>query len=290
MPKSKKKINVFGYSDYRLFLKDYYESRKRSHPEFTYRYIAKSVGFKSAGHFTQILNGSINLSISMAASFAEFLKLGKKESEYFELLVRFNQAKSHAEKRRCFERMLKFEALKISTIGPDQYEYFEKWQYVAIRELLAYYPFKDNYAELAKKLKPSIPAAEAKKAVDLLLRLGLIVKSDDGIFRKRAPALSANPMGKSIAITNQALDTMRLAAEAIERFPKEQRNISGVAFSVSRQTFATIQEEVRNFRKRILDIAQADPGPESVYQFNVQLFPLTEVPEKSVAGEMSCDS
>jgi uncharacterized protein (TIGR02147 family) len=268
-------------------LKDWYEFRKLNSPEFTYRYIAGRVGFKSAGHFTQILKGSINLSISMAANFAEFLKLGKKEAEYFELLVRFNQAKTHAEKKRCFERMLKFRELKISTIGPDQYEYFEKWYYVAVREVLAYYPFKGNYAELAKKLKPSISPIGAKKAIDLLLRLGLIIRNDEGIYRKATPALSASPVGKSVAITNQALDTMRLAAESIDRFPKEQRNVSGVAFSVSRQTYEAIQDEVRNFRKKILDLAQSDPGPDGVYQFNVQLFPLTEAAGKNAKGEPS---
>jgi uncharacterized protein (TIGR02147 family) len=285
MRRLEKNINIFEYSDYRIYLKDFYEFRKQNNPEFTYRYIAGCVGFKSAGHFTQILKGSINLSLSMTASFAEFLKLGKKEAEYFELLVRFNQAKTHAEKKRCFERMLKFQELKISAIAPDQYEYFEKWYYVAVREVLAYYQFKGNFAELAKKLKPFISPAEAKQAIDLLLRLGLIVRNDDGIYRKVTPAVSGNPVGKSVAITNQALDTMRLAAEALDRFPREQRNISGVAFSVSRQTYETIQEEVRNFRKKILDLAQADPGPDGVYQFNVQLFPLSEVPEKSPKGE-----
>jgi uncharacterized protein (TIGR02147 family) len=285
MSKINKNVNIFEYSDYRVFLKDYYESNKQNNPQFTYRYIAKSVGFKSAGHFTQILKGLINLSASMASNFAEFLKFGKKESEYFEFLVRFNQAKTHAEKKRCFERMLKFDELKIDTISSDQYEYFENWYYVAIREVLAYYPFNGNFTELAKKLNPSISPLEAKKAIDLLLRLGLVVRNNDGIYVKASSVVSANPVGKAVAIANQALDTMRLAAEAIDRFPKEQRNISGVAFSISRQTYETIQDEVRDFRKKILEIAQVDCGPEGVYQFNVQLFPLTEVVEKKAKGE-----
>ena len=50
-----------------------------------------------------------------------------------------------------------------------------------------------------------------------------------------------------------------------------------------------MQEEVRNFRKRILDLAQADLSPDGVYQFNVQLFPLTNVAGKSAKGDSSCD-
>jgi len=285
MSKLNKIVNIFEYSDYRVFLKDYYDFRKKDNPEFTYRHIAECVGFKSAGHFTQIIKGRINLSSSMVAHFVEFLELGKKEAEYFEVLVRFSQAKNHTEKKQCFERMLKFGELKIDIVNSDQYEYFENWYYVAVREVLAYYSFKGNYAELGKKLNPTISPLEAKKAIDLLLRLGLIVINDNGIYVKASSAVSANPLGKSVAITNQALDTMRLASEAIDRFPKEQRNISGVAFSVSRLTYEMIQDEVRNFRKKVLEMAQADCGPEGVYQFNVQLFPLTDVVEKKAEGE-----
>ena len=274
-------LNIFEYSDYRQYLKDHYELQKSFDPQFTYRYIAERVGFKSAGHFTQILKGLINISSSMAASFIDFLKLNKREADYFELLVRFDQAKTHTEKRRYFEQMTKFKELKIATLDPSQYEYYDKWYYVAVREVLSCCPFKGDFAALAKKVKPSISPSEAKKAIVLLERLGLIKKDSDGIYKKTTASVSAVPLGGSIAITNQALQTMRLAQEALDRFPKDQRSISGVAFSVSRKTFESLQEEIRNFRKRILDLAQADSHPEAVYQFNVQVFPLSAPPEKT---------
>jgi uncharacterized protein (TIGR02147 family) len=273
-------FSIFGYSDFRQYLKDFYELHKSLDPEFTYRYIAERVGFKSAGHFTQILKGLINLSASMTANFIEFLKLNKREADYFDLLVRFDQAKTHAGKRCYFEQMTKFRELKTAMLDPSQYEYYNKWYYVAVREVLSYFPFTGDYAALAKKVKPSISPREAEKTIALLTRLGLIKKGKDGIYNKTAATLSAAPLGGSIAITNQALQTMRLAQEALDRFPKEQRNISGVAFSVSQETFSVIQEEIRNFRKRILDLAQADSHPDAVYQFNVQLFPLSARTEK----------
>jgi uncharacterized protein (TIGR02147 family) len=154
---------------------------------------------------------------------------------------------------------------------------------VAIREMLSYFPFKGDYSALAKNVRPSISPMEAKKAIELLSRLGLIEKNSDGLYKKTTASVSAAPLGGSIAITNQALQTMQLARESLDRFPKEQRNISGVAFSVSQETFDRMQEEVRNFRKRILELAQSDLNPDTVYQFNVQLFPLSACPEKKGA-------
>jgi uncharacterized protein (TIGR02147 family) len=287
--RKKPPVDIFTYLDYRSFLKAYYDACKKTDPKFTYRYIAEYVGFKSAGHLTQILNGKTNISDSLKAGFIEFLKLGKKETEYFETLVHFNQAKSHTEKKLFFEKLLKFTKTKSAIITPDQYEYFDKWYYVAIREVLSYYQFNDDFSSLGQKLKPAISSDEAKKAIELLIRLNLIAKNEKGFYEKVNPILSANPEGKAIAITNNALETMRLAGESIDRFPKEQRNISGVTFSISRNTFETIQEEVRNFRKKILDIAQGDTTPDGVYQFNLQLFPLTEISDEKHEGDALCN-
>jgi uncharacterized protein (TIGR02147 family) len=278
LKRKKLAVDIFSYMDYRSYLKAYYEACKKIDPQFTYRYIAEYVGFKSAGHLTQILNGSTNISEALATGFIKFLQLSRRETEYFETLVHFNQAKTHAEKKQFFERLLKFKKVNTAIITPDQYEYFDKWYYVAIREVLSYYQFKDDFASLAQKLKPAISPDDAQKAIELLIRLNLISRNENGFYEKVDPVLSASPEGKEIAITNNALETMRLAGESIDRFSKEQRNISGITFSISQKTFKTIQEEVRDFRKRILDIAQRDSTPDGVYQFNVQLFPLTDIP------------
>ena len=61
-------MNLFAYSDYRLLLKDMYQERKRREPKFSYRYIALHAGFKSAGFFSQIIQGKSNISMRTALS------------------------------------------------------------------------------------------------------------------------------------------------------------------------------------------------------------------------------
>ena len=43
--------SVFEYSDYRKFLLDYYSEKKAANRNFSHRFIANRVGFKSGGHF-----------------------------------------------------------------------------------------------------------------------------------------------------------------------------------------------------------------------------------------------
>jgi len=120
----KSMIDVFAYSDYRKYLNDFYEAEKRRNPHFSHRYIAQKVGFNSSGFFSKILQGTTNISNELALKFADFCKLKKSEADYFGLLVLYNQAKSHAEKKRWFEKILAFSKSKVKIVEVSQYEFF----------------------------------------------------------------------------------------------------------------------------------------------------------------------
>lgn len=48
-------VDIFCYTDYRKFLFDFYEAKKRSTPHFSHRYVAQKVGFSSSGFFSKII-------------------------------------------------------------------------------------------------------------------------------------------------------------------------------------------------------------------------------------------
>lgn len=271
---------VFGYTDYRKFLKDWHSSAKKDNPRVTYRYLAREVGFKSAGHFTLILNAKANISISLAERFGAFLRLKKRELEYFKTLVLYNQAKTHADKKRYFERLLSFKECPVKMVGPEQYEFYDKWYYTAIREILSFYPFRGDYAKLGKMVQPTVSADEAEKAVKLLLKLGLIQKRPDGGLSPTDAVISSGYEAQSVAINNFVINSLDLAKEALDRFPKGERNLSWATLNISEEKYSAIQEELRAFRRKILEIARADEKPARVYQFNFQVFPLSKTLEK----------
>jgi uncharacterized protein (TIGR02147 family) len=269
--------NVFDYMDYRVFLKDTYQENKARNPGYSCRFIAQKVGFKSASFFSQILNGRSNISLSMAARFAAFLKLKRKEVDFFEALVMFNQAKSHEEKKQGFERLMAFRSSRVKIVGADQYEFYEKWYYTAIREVLYFQPFQGNFEDLAKLLSPPIKTVEAKQAVALLLKLGMIKKNSQGRFvRSDAISDSTGYEANATAIHNFQLQTLTLAGESIDRFPRETRSISTLTFSLSPKGFKAIEEELKGFRRKLLQIAEGDQQEDTVYQVNFQVYPLTK--------------
>lgn len=81
-----------------------------------------------------------------------------------------------------------------------QYAYYEKWFYSVIREVLAFYPFKADFRQLARMLEPPISAAEAKKAIKLLADLKLIHKNEDGFNKKTDPVITPGYDTRSLAV------------------------------------------------------------------------------------------
>jgi uncharacterized protein (TIGR02147 family) len=267
--------SIFDYSDYRAYLADFYQENKAQNPGFSYRFMAQHVGFKSAGHFTKIIQGKANISVSLALRFAEFFKFNKKQTEYFQSLVLYNQAKNHQDKRRYFEKMLTFKNAKIITVNGSQYEFFEKWYYTVVRETLAVVPIKDNFAELAARIVPAITEKEAKKAIDVLERLGFVVRDNDGYYRQANPLLMADRDTASLAVDNFILSNIDLARQSIDRFPKKERKLAATTLTISKTTYDKIVNELFEFRRHILTLAEQDQHPERTYQFNFQVFPVS---------------
>lgn len=270
--------NVVEYTDYRLFLKELYECKKEDNPHFSHRYLAQKLGLKSSGHFAQILSGRLNISTALISRLVSFLNFKKKEADYFEAMVLYNQAKNHDERRRYFEKMLSLRGAKPSILDANKYEYYRKWYYTAVLEAIALKPFRGDCARLARMLTPRISPGQAAEAVELLQRLGLVRMREDGVYEKTNTVISSGYDAASVALSNFQIEMMELAKEAIDRFPRDRRNLSTVTVGVSKRELDDIIDELRAFRRKVLDIACGADTADRIYQFNIQLFPLTEPP------------
>jgi uncharacterized protein (TIGR02147 family) len=267
-------VSVFNFTDYRQFLRQSIAGKKAENPHVSYRAICEKTGIKSKGHLALILQGKTKVSIPFAIKLAEFLKLKKREMEYFQYLVLFNQAKNHQDKKAFFEKMMSFKESSVRIIDSNQYEYYDRWYHSAIRAILEFYPFDNNFVQLAKMVEPAITADEAEKSIALMERLGLIAK-DGGRYRPVDRVIDSGSEANSLSVNNVAIQTLRLAEQAIDRFPREERMLSGVALGISEKGYQAAIAELRDFRQRIYTIVENDDA-NRIYQLNIQLFPLSK--------------
>jgi uncharacterized protein (TIGR02147 family) len=221
-----------------------------------------------------VFQGRKNLANASIPHFVKLMKLTQREAEYFKLLVLFNKAKSNDEIRILFEKMLPYIELGARKIESGAYEYYTKWYYAAVREVLAYFPFNADYASLAQMTVPEIGVREAKKAVALLLKLGFIKRSRAGRYELTSRFITTGEEWRSIAVRRFQKETIGLALKALDDVPKEQRDISTVTVTLSEDGFARMREKLKAFRREVLELAHQEGNADAAYHLNLQLIPI----------------
>jgi uncharacterized protein (TIGR02147 family) len=271
---------VYEYTNYRTFLKDFYLDKKEKKSSFSYQCFAQKAGFKSKASLANITTGRQSLSMSRIYEVARAAGLGKRETEYFDALVRFNEAKTVEEKEFHFARMRSLaQKSSAARLMDSQFEYYSTWYHCAIRELVTMADFKNDFAALAAAVEPPITPAQARKSVELLVKLGMLRKSPAGKYFQTEKLLSTGDEVKSLALQKYHQEHLRLATESINRHDRSMRDISSVTAGLSQQGLRQIKMEIQQFRKRLLDIIGADAPAEAVYQIAFQLFPISRLPK-----------
>ncbi len=270
--------SVFDFTDYRLFLKAYYDFQKQKSPAFSHRYFAKRAKVNSSGFYKNVVDGKRSLGRGLILRFADAMKLRKKEAEYFEYMVCFNDADTLEEKKVFFERMIAFRKPQAFQVQASQFEYYSKWYYSAIRELLGVIRFKGDYATLAKILDPAIKPEQAEKAIKVLEDLGFIAKDQKGIYRLTQNMITTGPEVESLNVANYQISCMDLAKEAIDRHPAEVRDMSTLTLSLSKPSFDRFKDELISFRKMLVGLEREFSDADRIYQLNLHFFPLSKIP------------
>lgn len=268
-------LDIFAYTDYRLYLKDFCEELRKSKPFFSYRYIAQKAGLKSVGFISWVVLGKRNMSAPLTHKLASILKLGKREADYFELIVNHNQAKTTEERQHYLDRMVSFRSTRTTIVDRDRDRYYSRWYYSAIRELVALTKTRDE-SHISSMLRPPITRSEARDALELLTRLGMVRLNDKNIYERIDAALTSGPNVDPAIIHGFQTTAMELAQSALHRFPKSDRDISTVTLSCNTRDLTRINERIRQMRTEITEIACSSDNADQVFQLNTQFFPLTK--------------
>lgn len=266
--------SIKDYLEYRDFLKDFFEEKKEKNSFFSYRFMGKRVGI-DASHLVKIFQKKRHISAALIDGLIQFCELKDRDAQFFSTLVHFNKAKSGQDARVYYEKLLELKGVKSYSLEKHQYEYYSKWYYSAILTLLEFYTFSNDFKALAQKISPQITQAQAKKSITLLENLGLIRKKEDGTYFLTNRLITTGEHCRSILVRAYQEETIKLAAEALQRFPREKRNISTVTITISEKNLDYINDMIKDFREALLKYAEAEQNPDHVYQLNIQLFPLT---------------
>ena len=271
---------IYEYLDYRRYMQEFYEERKRC-SAFSWREFSHLAGFSSSNYMKLVCDGKTRLSKVGVERVAMAMELEGSAKEYFAQMVVFADSGDEAKKNAALKRMRELaKENKVRTLSADAYAYFSEWYNPVLRELAPMNPGAKPM-ELSKLCYPEISATEIRKTLDFLVQMGLLQKHDEyhyvqtekvvmGVAGMVPPAM--RPMHRQMA---------KLAMDAIDNVPVEDRSFAGATRGSSRDTYRRIACEAEKFRQRVVSIASEDKHGEQVYRLNLQLFPLTRRQEEN---------
>jgi uncharacterized protein (TIGR02147 family) len=267
--------SIYSFVDYREYLKQELSERKAKNPGFSFRAAAMKLGINS-GTLVRILNGKRNLSKNVLPKFVNFLKLKSREAEYFGLLVGFDRSSTVEKRQKTYEEIVRLRGERKRTVGMDKYEFYRQWYFTAVREMLRLKRAPKTFDAVAAHLLPPVSPRQAAVAMETLERLGFIRRKTDGTMQVAEQLITTGEKWQGAAIHDFQAGMIHKALEAMEWFPKQDRDISTVTVGLSDQGLDRTREVLGRARQEILDIEETDKKADRVFQLNIQLFPLSK--------------
>lgn len=278
------KPNVFEFTDYRAFIKTYYEARKALNHNFSLQVFCNSAGFPNKGFLHNVIHGRKNLSHVSALKFAQGMKLTKSETEFFTNLVFFNQSKTFSERAYYYDKLqcvrpMTPQASAAKKMLTSQFDFYAEWYHSAIRSIIEMFPGRVSYKWVAKNLYPKISPVIVRKSINRMHELG-IIDNKNGRLMVKDKVITTGRETKSLAVAKFHLQMMQLAEQALKELPAEKRHITGLTLGISKSAYEKICEEIFSLQEKIMEIVKEEEGSDSVYQLNFHFFPLSKSPIK----------
>ena len=242
---------IVEYSDFRQYMRDYYEERKRR-SVFSWREFSKLAGFTSSSYMKVVCDGKSKLSRVGVERTGQAMGLVGFEMEYFRAMV------DH----------------KVRVLEGDLFEFYDSWHNPVVRELAPLMPGATP-GDIAKMCCPEVTAADVQKSLNFLTRAGLLKRAGKDAFMQAETSIVGTPDATRLALRGMHGQMSRLAAPAVN-LPVDERHFSGVTMGLSRRSYERIASLIDEFRRQVIAVAAEDKDIEQVYRLNLQLFPLSK--------------
>ena len=268
-----------SYLDYRTFLDDIYMLRKQKLGRYSYAQLAEDLGFSHSNVIYLIIKGKRSISEKSAKTIVATLKLTSLQKNYFMNLVRYQNTRKSEERDELFRKLILLKSSSLATtMLRDQLAFFSEWYHSALFEAIEIKGFKPDPKWIEEHLKVKVSRDKISASLQLLENLGL-TKFDEKTERYNR---TRNRITTADEVTDFAIATYHqrmidLGKESIFQVDEGERDIGSVTIAIPSHLLPKLKKEMNEFQEKVLALAEQSRDPKSVYQLNLQLFPLIKV-------------
>ena len=270
---------ITAYQDYRKYMREYYEERKRS-SSFSWREFSRAAGFSSPNYLQLVCEGKSRVSKKGIEGVADAMELEGVDRDYFRAMVLFGDAKSDEKKMQAFGEMQRIaKENRLRVVDAETFRYFESWVNPVIRELAPIMPGAKPL-ELARRCYPVVSATDVRYALDFMTHADFLEKVGEDTYRQTEKVVTGSSEAIPLALRSMNRQMAKFATSAIDNVPPEDRYITGATMGLSETTYRWLVQKLETLRQQVVAMAAKEKEYDKVYRLNLQLFPLTKGEEK----------
>lgn len=276
--------NLNDYLNYRDYLKDFYEYKRRSHDglrPYSYSVFSAAADIRSPNYLKLIIEGKRNLSEDMIGKFTRALQLDKSGALEFRLLVRYGQETDPLSRNQILRDLADLrvdQKIRSGELDRDKWERVPNWVSWVLYTMADQQGVEFNLDTLKRLLRGKAGEEELRVAFQKLLQTGQLQKSESGEVRK-GEAVAANEEVPVALVRKLQAELNYLGMESLFEDSPVVREFGALTVALTAEEFEKYRFELRQLRKRIhkeVAVARQNQKGERVYQLNLQLFPVTE--------------
>ena len=275
--------DIYKYDDFRQFLHDAYETRKKKEPEFTHRRFAEIAGVRNPGTLIQVIQGKRPLSDKVREACIQIFGLRPIAAEFFRLLVDYRQTHKSST-RESLWREIQNRRVHSSfvRINAGSVRYYSDTAYALVLSAIEASSFHGDYNRLASFIRPAMSVPKVKKCVRDLCEWNLLEQEPGGDYHVvsrflEPPATLKDP----VRLLNR--EWILHAADAIESVSAQERHISTAILAVSESTRNQILKRIEAMRNDVFALVQSDSPAECVMQLSIQYFPKSHLQRRTAS-------
>ncbi len=270
-------LDLFEYTDYRSYLRDYYAEQKKRNRSYSYRVFAARAKLGSPNYLKLVIDRARRITDKNLPQFIRGLKLTRPEAEYFKNLVLFQETTDVEAKKNYFGEILKIRnrgLKRLTQVDRSRQEILQHWYHWAIREMVLLKDFHNDPAWIAERLANKITVKQAQESMALLQSLRFIKQENDR-FMQSEPLLGTTDEIANLQIRNLHKQFIDLGTESILNDPMERREVNALTLAVPKSKVTEIKQVIKDFMTDLNRNFSDEINNEEVYHLVVNFFPLT---------------
>jgi uncharacterized protein (TIGR02147 family) len=261
--------DIFEYTNYRTYLNDFIASKKRMNSSYSLEVFCRRAAPVSRSLMSLILIGKRNLTEKNIGYICKAMDLQKRESGFFEVLVKYDQAKDTTYKSSLLSELLGYKRPNVNLVGKSEH-LLKDWGALAILELTRFEEFKEDPDWIYEVLKKRIKKSEIKTILLSLKDLELAAYNDQGKLRPTGKAFVSSDERKNLLVQCFHQSCLELSQDVLLSDPVEDREFGSLTLSLSEDDFVELKERIKGFLLENLNRKKKE-DKKILCQLNIQL-------------------